>query len=89
MEIKEVQSVKQEGLFAKVAELGHEQVVHCYDEATGLKALIAIHNTALGPSLGGTRMWNENRSVPEKIRKVYSKPQRKVHYCRGCKYEYG
>lgn len=58
MEIKEVQSLKSEGLFSMVAELGHEQVVHCYDEATGLKALIAIHNTALGPSLGGTRMWN-------------------------------
>ncbi len=35
----------------------HEQVVYCYDEATGLKAIIAIHNTVLGPSLGGTRMW--------------------------------
>lgn len=58
MEIKEVQSVKPEGVFAKVAGLGHEQVVYCYDEPTGLKALIAIHNTALGPSLGGTRMWN-------------------------------
>ncbi|HCM75477.1 MAG TPA: leucine dehydrogenase [Cytophagales bacterium] len=58
MEIKEVQSAKQEGVFAMAAEFGHEQVVHCYDEATGLKALIAIHNTALGPALGGTRMWN-------------------------------
>jgi leucine dehydrogenase len=37
---------------------GHEQVVFCYDETTGLKAIIAIHNTVLGPSLGGTRMWN-------------------------------
>lgn len=40
------------------SQFGHEQVVHCYDEATGLKALIAIHNTVLGPALGGTRMWN-------------------------------
>ena len=37
---------------------GHEQVTFCYDEATGLKAIIAIHNTVLGPSLGGLRMWN-------------------------------
>ncbi|MFN5370751.1 MAG: Glu/Leu/Phe/Val family dehydrogenase [Bacteroidia bacterium] len=36
---------------------GHEQVVHFYDQATGLKAIVAIHNTHLGPALGGTRMW--------------------------------
>lgn len=36
---------------------GHEQVVFCQDHATGLKAIIAVHNTILGPSLGGTRMW--------------------------------
>jgi leucine dehydrogenase len=35
----------------------HEQVVFCYDKTTGLKAIIAIHSTKLGPSLGGTRMW--------------------------------
>ena len=38
--------------------MGHEQVVFCNDKASGLKAIIAIHNTTLGPSLGGTRMWN-------------------------------
>jgi leucine dehydrogenase len=36
----------------------HEQIVFCNDNKTGLKAIIAIHNTALGPALGGTRMWN-------------------------------
>ncbi|MAW21577.1 MAG: leucine dehydrogenase [Flavobacteriales bacterium] len=36
----------------------HEQVVFCQDSETGLKAIIAIHNTTLGPALGGTRMWN-------------------------------
>ncbi|MDX3073542.1 Leu/Phe/Val dehydrogenase [Streptomyces sp. MI02-7b] len=34
---------------------GHEQVVLCQDRATGLKAVVAIHSTALGPALGGTR----------------------------------
>jgi valine dehydrogenase (NAD+) len=34
---------------------GHEQVVLCQDQASGLKAVIAIHSTALGPALGGTR----------------------------------
>lgn len=33
----------------------HEQVVFCNDPATGLRAIIAIHSTALGPALGGTR----------------------------------
>lgn len=36
----------------------HEQVVFCRDKDSGLKAIIAIHNTALGPALGGTRMWD-------------------------------
>jgi leucine dehydrogenase len=36
----------------------HEQVVFCQDKDSGLKAIIAIHNTTLGPALGGTRMWN-------------------------------
>ncbi len=44
-------------LFDKIAAMGHEQVVFCHDEKTGLKAIIAIHNTVLGPALGGTRMW--------------------------------
>jgi len=35
----------------------HEQVVFCNDEATGLKAIIAVHSTALGPALGGTRFY--------------------------------
>ena len=37
--------------------MGHEQVVFCNDASTGLRAIIAIHNTVLGPALGGTRMW--------------------------------
>ncbi len=42
-----------------VFELGseHEQVVFCNDPATGLKAIVAIHSTALGPALGGTRFY--------------------------------
>jgi len=36
---------------------GHEQVVHCFDEPTGLKAIIALYSTALGPGLGGTRFY--------------------------------
>ncbi len=41
----------------------HEQVVFCNDNETGLKAIIAIHNTVLGPALGGTRMWAYNNEA--------------------------
>ncbi len=44
-------------IFNQIASMGHEQVVFCHDEKTGLRAIIAIHNTVLGPALGGTRMW--------------------------------
>lgn len=47
------------GTFEIISKHGdHEQVVFCNDPHVGLKAIIAIHNTALGPALGGTRMWN-------------------------------
>ena len=49
----------------------HEQVVFCQDQATGLRAIIAIHNTTLGPSLGGTRMWpykNETEALNDVLR---------------------
>ncbi|MGH8921832.1 MAG: Glu/Leu/Phe/Val dehydrogenase dimerization domain-containing protein, partial [Actinomycetes bacterium] len=36
---------------------GYEQVVWCHDAPTGLRAIIAIHSTALGPALGGTRYY--------------------------------
>ena len=36
---------------------GYEQVAFCYSESAGLKAIVAIHNTTLGPALGGLRMW--------------------------------
>ncbi|MDG2454463.1 MAG: Glu/Leu/Phe/Val dehydrogenase dimerization domain-containing protein, partial [Bacteroidia bacterium] len=47
-----------DGLFAQVTTTNHEQIVFCNDNDSGLKAIIAIHNTVLGPGLGGTRMWN-------------------------------
>ncbi len=35
----------------------HEEVLFCFDRTTGLRAIVAIHDTTLGPALGGTRMW--------------------------------
>lgn len=46
------------GIFNQMDFYGHEQLVFGRDEATGLKAIIAIHSTKLGPALGGTRFWN-------------------------------
>ena len=39
-------------------EMGHERILICQDEKTGLKAIVAVHSTVCGPALGGTRMWN-------------------------------
>src|ERR1044071_6081257 len=39
------------------ADTGHEQVVFCQDKSSGLRAVIAIYSTALGPALGGTRFY--------------------------------
>lgn len=48
-------AVKSIDIFEKIS--GHEQVLFCNDPSTGLQAIIAIHNTTLGPALGGTRMY--------------------------------
>jgi leucine dehydrogenase len=44
-------------IFETLATSGHEQVVFCHNKDAGLKAIIAIHSTVLGPALGGLRMW--------------------------------
>lgn len=42
----------------QLGQSGHKKVVFCNDPSTGLKAIIAIHDTTLGPALGGVRMWS-------------------------------
>lgn len=72
----QVQDIKNSSLAENpvIAQMGlnnHEQVVFCNDNETGLKAIIAIHNTVLGPSLGGTRMWpykNEMEALTDVLR---------------------
>lgn len=58
VEVNGKEKVGSISIFEEAARLGHEQVVFCHDEPTGLKAIIGIHNTVLGPALGGTRMWS-------------------------------
>lgn len=58
IDIKQEEKVGSVSVFDNLSEHGHEQLVYCYDASTGLKAIIGIHNTVLGPALGGTRMWD-------------------------------
>ncbi len=48
---------KVDPVFGQLSFDNHEQIVFCNDKDTGLKAIIGIHNSVLGPALGGTRMW--------------------------------
>ncbi len=56
--VNEIQTEESPVLFHQLSEHDYEQIVFCQDKSTGLKAIIAIHNTTLGPGLGGTRMYN-------------------------------
>ncbi len=58
-------------LFERLEQNDYEQIVFCQDKSTGLKAIIAIHNTTLGPGLGGTRMYdykNEQDAITDVLR---------------------
>ena len=58
-------------LFKYMEKYDYEQLVICQDEASGLKAIIAIHDTTLGPALGGTRMWtyaSEEEAIEDALR---------------------
>ncbi len=58
-------------IFEELAEFGCEQISFCRDEVTGLRAIVAIHDTTLGPALGGCRMWpyrSEEEAVADVLR---------------------
>ena len=57
--------------FETLYSMGHEEVVFFSDSSCGLKAIVAIHDTTLGPALGGLRMWpykNEEEAVYDVLR---------------------
>ena len=60
MEVKNIDDTdfSSNPVIAQMQNMGHEQILFCNDKSTGLKAIIAVHNTVLGPALGGCRMWN-------------------------------
>jgi leucine dehydrogenase len=58
-------------VFEKMESMGHEQVMFFNDNKTGLKGIIAIHNSVLGPALGGTRLWHytsEEEAIKDVLR---------------------
>lgn len=58
-------------IFKSMEQHDYEQLVFCQDKTSGLKAIICIHDTTLGPALGGTRMWNyetEEEAIEDAIR---------------------
>ncbi|MDX2362833.1 MAG: Glu/Leu/Phe/Val dehydrogenase dimerization domain-containing protein [Crocinitomicaceae bacterium] len=72
-EVKNIEDVNltENPIIAQMSKYNHEQLLFCNDNATGLKAIIAVHNTVLGPALGGTRMWqyaNETEALNDVLR---------------------
>src|SRR6056297_940500 len=58
-------------MFGKLQSYEHEQIVICSEPNLGLKAIIAVHDTTLGPALGGVRMWpynNEQEAIKDVLR---------------------
>ena len=58
-------------VFQLLGHFGHQKIVFCNDEAVGLKAIISIHNTTLGPAIGGTRFLeyqNEDEAIKDSLR---------------------
>ena len=47
-------------MFEKLSNTGHESIIYHHDKSTGLKAIVGIHDTTLGPALGGVRIWDYN-----------------------------
>ncbi|WP_420812924.1 Leu/Phe/Val dehydrogenase [Peribacillus acanthi] len=73
-------------MFEKIK--GHEQVVFCNDEETGLKAIIAIHNTSLGPALGGCRM-QPYASVEDALEDVLRLSKGMTYKCAAADVDFG
>ena len=68
---KKTNNQTEDGITGQMMKFDHEEVLFCNDNATGLRAIIAIHNTVLGPGLGGCRIWkytNEAEALNDVLR---------------------
>ena len=64
-------NVTEASVTGRMSTFNHEQLVFCQDNDTGLRSIIAIHNTTLGPAVGGTRMWaygTEEEAITDALR---------------------
>jgi leucine dehydrogenase len=64
-------NVTEASVTGRMSTFNHEQLVFCQDNETGLRSVIAIHNTTLGPAVGGTRMWaygTEEEAITDALR---------------------
>ena len=64
-------NVTEASVTGRMSTFNHEQLVFCQDNETGLRSIIAIHNTTLGPAVGGTRMWaygTEEEAITDALR---------------------
>jgi len=73
MDVQSIKEIKGQDsqVLGTMKTMGHEQVLFCNDQKTGLQAIIAVHNTVCGPALGGTRMWqykNEADALKDVLR---------------------
>ncbi|MGE4232192.1 MAG: Leu/Phe/Val dehydrogenase [Bacteriovoracia bacterium] len=58
-------------LFERIQNEGYEQIIYCQDKKTGLKAIISIHDSTLGPGVGGCRMYpyeTEEQAIEDVLR---------------------
>ncbi len=60
-------------LFGQLQSYEHEQIVICSEPSIGLKAIIAVHDTTLGPALGGVRMWPYNNEQYSRCTSSFSR----------------
>lgn len=84
-QLEQLKSDKQ-SIFEKIA--NHEQVIFCNDPATGLNAIIAIHNTTLGPALGGTRMY-PYKTVDDALEDVLRLSEGMTYKCAAAGLDFG
>lgn len=56
--LTETKATNTTSLFDQISQAEHEQVIYCHDPYTGLRAIIGLHDTTLGPGLGGCRMYD-------------------------------
>ncbi|MBT2736562.1 Glu/Leu/Phe/Val dehydrogenase [Bacillus sp. ISL-7] len=86
MNVLEHSVQKTESVIEKMHE--HEQIVFCNDPTTGLKAIIAIHNTTLGPALGGCRM-RPYRTMDEALEDVLRLSKGMTYKCAAADVDFG